>query len=141
MKEEDKKTLLNLRRQKARDALKDAILLFENKSLSSSVNRIYYALFYEASALLLTKGMSSSKHGGAKALFHQHFVKTGMVSKEMGKFYSATFEFRQKGDYDDFVEFEEDKVSEWIKKAEEFLDALDKAIETEMESGDNDPSP
>lgn len=127
MKEKEaKKELIQYRRLKARKSLADAKLLFENKSLFSTVNRLYYALFYEVSALLLTKGLSSSKHSGTKALFHQHFVKTLKVSKEMGKFYSAMFEFRQKSDYDDFAEFEEKKISEWLEKAEDFIEKLEK---------------
>lgn len=133
MKEEEKKEVIQFRRRKAKNTLNDAKLLFKNKSLFSTINRLYYALFYEVSALLLIKGLSSSKHSGTKALFHQHFVRTGHISKEMGKFYSSMFGFRQKSDYDDFSEFEEQKVSEWLQKAKEFIDAVEKVIELEDE--------
>ena len=124
----EKKELIHHRRTRAKETLEDAKLLLSNGRLFSSVNRLYYALFYEVSALLLTKELSSSKHSGAKALFHEHFVKPGKVSKDMGKFYSRMFEFRQESDYEDFAEFEEDEVKEWLEKANNFIDEVEEVI-------------
>jgi uncharacterized protein (UPF0332 family) len=42
------------------------------------------------------------------------------------------FDFRQKGDYGDFVEFEEAKVEEWLSEAERFIDIIEGLIEKEM---------
>jgi uncharacterized protein (UPF0332 family) len=84
---------------RANETLDDAKILFDNGKLSSSVNRIYYAMFYAVSALLLTKGLSSSKHSGVLALFNKEFVNTTVVEREAGRFYNEIFEFRQKGDY------------------------------------------
>jgi uncharacterized protein (UPF0332 family) len=75
--------------------------------------------------LLMTKDLSSAKHSGIRALFNEHFVKTKMISMESGRFYSAMFDFRQKGDYSDFVKFEKDKVSDWLTQAENFINELD----------------
>jgi len=36
------------------------------------------------------------------------------------------FDRRQKGDYKDFVKFEGQDVEEWLKKAEEFINIIDK---------------
>ena len=125
----NKKTdLINYRREKARATLEDAKILFSNQRFNSSVNRIYYAMFYEVSSLLLLKNLTSSKHTGTKALFQQYFVKPGEVDKELGKFYSTIFEFRQRSDYEDFVEFEEYEVNEWLKKAENFLEKIEELI-------------
>ena len=46
-----------------------------------SASRAYYAAFYAASALLLNDGIDTSKHSGVIALVHQHFVKSGKLSK------------------------------------------------------------
>lgn len=102
-----KNDLIQYRREKAKETLEDAKILFRAKRLFSTLNRIYYALFYEVMALLLTKDLSSPKHTGIRALFNEHFVKTKKVSVDNGKFYSRMFDFRQKGDYGDFVKFEE----------------------------------
>lgn len=126
-----KNELISYRRAKARETLQDAEILFNAKRISSTVNRIYYALFYEVTALLLTKGMSSAKHSGIRALFNEHFVKAEKVNIGMGRFYSRMFEFRQKSDYGDFVQFEEEKVKEWLVKAKQFIEEIEMAIESE----------
>lgn len=121
--------LIKYRREKAKETLQDGKILFEAKRFSSAVNRLYYALFYEVTALLLTCDLSSSKHSGVMALFNEHFVKTKKVNIESGKFYSRMFEFRQKSDYSDFVQFEEEKVKEWLEKSELFIEEIEKVIE------------
>ena len=123
------KDLLSYRRQKAKETLTDAKILLDANSLNSSVNRIYYSLFYAVSALLYLKGLSSSKHTGIKSLFNEQFVKTGLVDAKLGRFYSRMFEFRQKSDYADFVEFEKKKVEEWFKESERFIQEIEKVIE------------
>lgn len=42
------------------------------------------------------------EHTGIMSLFNHHFIKTGIIEVEIGKFYSEMFGFRQEGDYDDF---------------------------------------
>ncbi len=121
--------LINYRRERAKETLKDAKVMLDNASLFSTVNRIYYSIFYEVTALLLIKGLSPSKHSGVRSMFNREFIKTGIVKEEYGDFYNKIFEFRQKGDYGDFVEFEKEKVKGWLEKAEECITALDKIIE------------
>lgn len=120
--------LIAYRREKAQATFRDARILFDADSLFSAVNRIYYALFYEVLALLALHGLSSAKHSGVRALFNERFVKPGIVSTEAGRFYSRMFEFRQKSDYADFVEFEREKVAEWLEKAEKFLVELERVL-------------
>ncbi len=124
--------LIRYRREKSRETLEDAHLLFQAGRLFSTLNRIYYALFYEVMALLLTKNLSSAKHTGIRALFNEHFIRTGKVSVELGKFFSRMYDFRQKGDYADFVKFEAEKMKEWLTLAEHFIKELDQVIEKEL---------
>lgn len=119
------KDIIDYRRQKAADTLIDAQILFEKKRLFSCVNRIYYAIFYEITALLRTKNLSSPKHTGIKSLFFQHFVRTGIVDTEIGKFYSRIFDFRKEGDYDDFISFEEEKVKGWLEQGEKYIQVIE----------------
>jgi len=117
--------IIEYRRKRAKETLKDAEQLLKSGSLFSAVNRIYYAMFYEVIALLLTKGLSSPKHSGVKSLFNREFVKTGKVSIESGKLFARMFDFRQKGDYEDLVSFEEDKVKKWLDDAKLFIKELE----------------
>jgi len=126
--------LISYRRSKAKETLQDAQILFEAKRFPSSVNRLYYALFYEVTALLLTKDLSSAKHGGVMSFFNEHFVKKKIVTVDSGRYFSRMFEFRQKSDYSDFVTFEEAKVREWIDRADQFIAEIESVIEEESKN-------
>lgn len=117
--------LIVYRREKAARTFQDAELLFDAGSYNSAVNRIYYSMFYEVTALLLKKEMSSTKHSGIRALFNEHFVKSSIVSTESGRFYGSMFDFRQKSDYGDFATFEKERVQEWLERAERFITELE----------------
>ena len=113
--------LIRYRLDRANEALEDAELLLSENRLRATVNRLYYSMFYAVVALLETKELSSSKHSGVRALFNQHFVKTGLVSKDLGKFYEKLFKNRQKGDYVDFTEFNEEQVGECLEKCQKYM--------------------
>ena len=83
----------------AHQALQTVHLAFEHQDYIGAVNRAYYAIFYAANALLVTKGLERSKHSGVIAAFRQHFVKTGIVPTEYSDFYGAAMEDRHTGDY------------------------------------------
>lgn len=123
--------LILYRIERAREALDEALILLEKDHANTFVNRLYYACFYVVSALLLTKGFSSSKHSGVRALFHQNFVKYGVVSREMGKLYDKLFDTRQKGDYADLVRFNLDEVRPWLEDVENFVESLERLIQKE----------
>ncbi|MEW6621123.1 MAG: HEPN domain-containing protein [bacterium] len=117
--------LAKYRLEKAENTLSDAKKYINGATLESTVNRIYYAMFYAVNALLITKGLSSSKHSGVRALFNKEFVNKGIIEKNWGEFYSNMFDRRQKGDYRDFVKFEKSDVETWLKKAEEFISRIE----------------
>ena len=48
---------------RARETLEEAGLLLEAGHPNAYVNRLHYACFYVASALLVRQGISTSKHG------------------------------------------------------------------------------
>jgi len=123
-----KENVIKYRRGRAKETLQEAQIMLENKKLIAAVNRIYYAVFYEVLALLLTKGFSSSKHSGVRSLFNKEFIKTGVIAEEYGDFYNRVFGFRQRADYEDFVEFEHEKVKSWFDSAKEFIDSVEKVI-------------
>lgn len=116
------------RMERAREALEEASLLLQAGHLNAYVNRLYYACFYAASALLVTQGISTSKHGHLRSLLHRDFVKTGQVPAELGKHFDRLFTSRQEGDYVDFVVFKSDEVAPWLKETVAFVDYLDGLI-------------
>jgi len=59
-------------------------------------------VFMQFGALLIKNKIGTTNHTGTRLQFGQHFVKTGIIDKKLGKHYTKLFEKRQKGDYDDF---------------------------------------
>lgn len=110
--------------EKSSDSLAAAHDELQAGRLSFSVNRIYYACFYAASAILIQEGLRFKKHSGVRAAFHQHFVKTGLISHNHGRFYDEIFEARQRGDYIELVHFEREMVKDWLIRAEKFVKAI-----------------
>ena len=125
---ESTETLIRYRLERARDALGEARLLADSKYWNTCTNRLYYACFYIVNALLLRDGLSSSKHSGVRSLFNHHYVKNGIVSKELGKLYNDLYENRQEGDYQDMVRMKPEDVQAWIPQAEEFVEVISRLI-------------
>lgn len=129
MTSEEKSTYLQYRLTRARETLAEARTLFQVKFLSGTVNRIYYAMFYAVSALALSKGFSTSSHMQLRGYFNREFVKTGIVSVELGKLYGEMFDNRTTGDYDDLVVFEEENVSSLLERADNFVQTLTQIVQ------------
>ncbi len=86
--------------ERARKYLSSAETLLGVQDFESSVSRTYYAMFYVAEALLLTKGLSFSSHQGVLTAFGREFVKTGLLPGELGRELKRAFSKRQLGDYE-----------------------------------------
>jgi len=86
--------------------------------------RAYYAAFYAASTLLLNEGIDTSKHSGVIALVHQHFVKSGKLSREQGRNLNWLFELRSVGDYGVSLHVVMDDAQRAVSTAKDFLEAV-----------------
>jgi uncharacterized protein (UPF0332 family) len=67
-------------------------------------------------------------HNGAKSNFSEYFVKTGKIDKEFGKIFSQLFAWRQKGDYDDLFDFQEDKVLPYFEPVRKLISEVEKLV-------------
>lgn len=113
----------------AHESLAAAKLNLENDFYSVAANRIYYAAFYAATALLKTKSLSFSKHSAVLSAFRQHFVKTGEFPAEIGDFYRLAFDMRQAGDYEMLTRFEPDDLKQQLISAHRFVDEIEKWLQ------------
>lgn len=104
----------------AADALDDANFLHQNGRILALANRAYYAIFYCVSALLLTEGITTKKHEGARVKFHELFVKTGRFSREAGQILERNFAARQSADYDMEAELGEQEAIQLLNGARAF---------------------
>ena len=106
----------------ADDALDAADLLLDHNQVLALANRSYYAVFYCACALLLTEGITTKKHEGARVKFHELFVKTGRFGKEAGQIMERNFEARQSADYDMDTYITEEQAQLLLDEARIFYD-------------------
>ena len=120
--------LIAYRLQRACEALEEARLLSDHGHTNAAVNRLYYACFYAVNALLHSRGLSAVKHSGVRSLFGRHFVKTGLISKELAAFYNDLFEYRQESDYEDFFQIDPSLLTPWLAQAQQFIEAVAKLI-------------
>lgn len=93
------KDQINALLDKARRYLHSAELLQAAGDYDSAASRLYYAMFYCAEALLITKGMTFSSHRGVISAFGQYLVKPGELPVEMHRWRQEAFDKRQTGDY------------------------------------------
>ena len=79
---------IDYRLRKADEVYKAAVILYNAQQWNSAVNRLYYACFYAASALLLKRGIGAKSHGGAIAKFSDSVVRTGEMAADTYRVYS-----------------------------------------------------
>lgn len=120
--------LIQYRLKSSKEKLNSARILLENKQFNDSLSRSYYAMFTAARALLATKRLDSSKHSGVISLFNQHFVKTGIVAKDLGQMLMKGKDLRENGDYKDFVEISMEEAQQQYSDAEEFIKQIEDAL-------------
>ncbi|MFH1194352.1 MAG: HEPN domain-containing protein [bacterium] len=113
---------------RARESADDAKIAIENNRLFNAENRIYYAIFYTVSALALKNDFSTSKHFQLLGWFNKNFVKTGIVSIELGQIYKKQFENRLESDYEDYVEFTPDEVKNDFGQMLKFVEEIEKLL-------------
>ena len=112
---------IRYRLNRANEIIEEAKLFIENGFWNGAISRLYYACFYAVGALLLKNGVTTTTHAGSRQKFGQLFILTGLISKEMGKVYKDLFDMRQKGDYDDFFDFNKEQVLILLQPAIDFV--------------------
>ncbi len=125
---DEKKALIEYRKQKSYYTLKEAKDVAELGHWNLAGNRLYYAVFHMASALLLDKGIVARTHSGVIHLIGKEFVSTGLLDKRYGRLLSRLYELRQSGDYDDMYTATKEEVFPFIERTEEFLSEMSKLI-------------
>ncbi len=129
MKTFERDEYINYRMEKAFETFDVAELLYNNAKWNSTINRLYYACFYAITALLVKNNIEAKSHSGVKSQFFLHFIKTQKIDIEFGKLFSDLFDWRQKGDYGDFFDFEMKDVKPLMKPTAELINRIKEEIE------------
>ena len=130
MNDKDRKELVVYRIHRAKETLKEIDILVDNELWNTTINRLYYACYFAVIGLLVSKEIVTQTHSGVRMMFGLHFVKTGIINKELGKFYTDIFDKRQTGDYDDFVDFSKEEVLNMILPAKQLIDSIEKILDS-----------
>lgn len=125
MTRQERDEIVRYRIVRAKESYREVELLLANEFFNGAVNRLYYACFYAVQALLIHHEMETQTHAGVRQIFGLHFVKTGIIDPQLGKFYSSIFNSRQTGDYDDLVRFDKERVLEFIEPAHNLISQIE----------------
>ncbi len=117
--------LIKYRLEKSWNTYGDAELLVKENRKGSALNRMYYSCFYAVLAALLSIDKNAKTHKGVKSLFNEHFINTGIIPNELGKFYGKIFNQRMEQDYDDYAEVENIDLQSYLEQTKNFLKAIE----------------
>lgn len=126
---EDMIAYVRYRLNKAQEVYRAAEILCDASQWNSVINRLYYACFYSATALLLYNNVSAKTHSGAIGRFSEEFVRNGIFSIEEFRVYSKLLNWRSKGDYSDLFDFEKEDVQPMMKPVKSFIDKVASLID------------
>ena len=123
--EETRKAIVNYRLERAHSTLGEADLLYQGGYFNAAINRLYYACYYAAVALLLGRGIETATHNGVKTQLSMHFVRTGQLGIEHSTTFGLLFDKRHSSDYSDFAYCDAGLVELLRPRAEAFINTVE----------------
>ena len=84
----------------ASEALSDAEILLDGGSERAVINRLYYACFHAAQAVLYERGFDPDTHGGVLTLFGRELVRAGDATGDDGRFFNEIQAYRLAADHE-----------------------------------------
>jgi uncharacterized protein (UPF0332 family) len=109
--------------EKAGRSLNVAERLLEDGELDFAASRAYYAWFYVAESLLLTRGLRFTRHGQVNAQYGNLFARTGLLDPEFHRLLLRAFNLRQMADYWSDVDLVAEEILNLIHEGRRFLEA------------------
>jgi len=90
-------------------------------------------MFYAASALLVSKGISRSKHSGVYSAFGQYFVKPGLIEPQYSQMLVNAFNVRLDSDYDVRHTLNKALAEDILRDAHQFVERVAAYLQQEGE--------
>jgi uncharacterized protein (UPF0332 family) len=84
---------------RARESLRAAQIMIREDLANIAASRAYYALFYVAEALLLSRSLAFSSHSAVIAAFGKEFSRSEVFDPKFHRYLIASQNLRQTGDY------------------------------------------
>lgn len=124
----NRRELIRHRLEQANETIEDVRILIENNRFRAAVNRIYYGMFYSLLALGIKSDFETSKHAQLIGWFNKSFINEGLIDPKYGKIINKAFNRRTKGDYDIYIDFDKDTVTEMHTEMQDFIDKIKQYI-------------
>ena len=87
-------------------------------------------MFYSILALLIFEPYSYSKHSGVLSYFNRHFIKNGIIQKDIGRSVNKAFDICQRGDYREQISLSPDQVEPFISWADKLIESVRDLLES-----------
>lgn len=127
--DQERKDVVIYRIENAQRTLDEVKELLKLQYYNTAANRLYYAAFYAACALLVAYTINTKSHDGVRQMFNLHFVKTGMFPSYFGKYYNELFSGRTTGDYEDLFNHDAESIDRLYPLAQEFIAAVKEKVD------------
>lgn len=135
MTDEQRNDIVNYRIENAVNTLQEVLNHSESGYYNTAVNRLYYACYYAATALLVANCIETKSHDGVRQMLEKEFILTGKIPVELGRFCSVAFCKRSAGDYEDFITHTRDTVMELYPQAENFVECVKELLSNSNKQG------
>ena len=122
--DEERHVVVELEKEKALNTFAEIDILRTAGLWNNIANRLYYAAFHAVMALLIHDHHQAGTHQGAVTMLHQYYVKTGILDKEDGTFYSQLQTMREKSDYNCTYNATENDTLPRIAQTKDFIDKV-----------------
>lgn len=96
----------------------------ESRHPRSAIGNCYYAIFYAASAVLLSQGIERSKHSGIRSAFSQYFVHKRIFPDAFGDLFDTLQKERESADYNMTYDPGEEVAEERLAQAKHFVQTI-----------------
>lgn len=127
--QEQRISIVRYRIESAENTLAEVETHRANGFYNTAVNRLYYACYYAATAILIANGIEVKSHDGVRMNLGKFIVQEGILTPELGRYFSRLFSKRSTGDYDDFFNHSIETVDELMPDAKLFIQTIKDWIE------------
>ena len=125
MNDEEKKSLSIVRLEKAKENLTAAYTLISSGDFRIATTRTYYAVFHAMRAVLALDGVDMKHHSGIISEFRKRYLKTEIIDRKLSATISELYDLRTDCDYDDFFIISKEDTKNAVRKADEFVKAIE----------------
>jgi hypothetical protein len=113
---------------RANKSLQAARMLLENQLYEDCVSRSYYAVLHAAKAALIKIGVEAESHQAVRRMFGLHLVKTEQIEKHFAEILTAQQEDREIGDYNIYLNIQQERAAKRVLDAERFIQRIEKYL-------------